>query len=595
MKSYAVDSIYAFIIIVAVFLVLPFFVPMQEEEFVSEPVGEYTIEEEKPEIFTRIIDRVSSFYHLKKKKKAVLSKSFSEDKSADKKGELSSLNANSAEGAAQAGASNERMSADSVRTQRSQSEGTAGRYNAKQRSLPDMAELDGKVYQIMPDPYGNKYVIAKGGPIPLKDFIAKGGRIVKPSFNYETGNNLSVNMAGGNIRSAENGPSGRYVGSSGGRAGGDISAYKGRRGGKISGFNQGKVTDVGEESSSGSQGGSRGISSGFDLSGFDFGSGESFGELQQNLVAKSGGGAKSANTDDRDNRPSKVYKLQNTKPFVSENAVGVAIQKEDEGITIDMSGGGETDEFGFADTSGFESDFDSQTPQDDGNVLLLNIEAGYENSLGIIPENSETRKAMTRELLGDSSFIGKSSQGRVSDPWILPNNIDNGPGKEFFEANRDVLLGSDAVSFKEWEENDIYYNKVRGDIESTTNGAVTPLVMINGQKGPFTMQVMPENSYYYKVTSNLLNNKVRKVDEGGEVDLNRIDKNRVLVVVPERPLADNLRKDGYKVAIFDKYIVTPGNLKNFYDQTSNAIKDIEEGKKADHEAKKQDIARSLKK
>ena len=109
------------------------------------------------------------------------------------------------------------------------------------------------------------------------------------------------------------------------------------------------------------------------------------------------------------------------------------------------------------------------------------------------------------------------------------------------------------------------------------------------------MQVMPENSYYYKVTSNLLNNKVRKVDEGGEVDLNRIDKNRVLVVVPERPLADNLRKDGYKVAIFDKYIVTPGNLKNFYDQTSNAIKDIEEGKKADHEAKKQDIARSLKK
>ena len=56
-----------------------------------------------------------------------------------------------------------------------------------------------------------------------------------------------------------------------------------------------------------------------------------------------------------------------------------------------------------------------------------------------------------------------------------------------------------------------------------------------------------------------------------------------------------MRKDGYKVAIFDKYIVTPGNLKNFYDQTSNAIKDIEEGKKADHEAKKQDIARSLKK
>ena len=62
MKSYAVDSVYAFIIFVVAFLILPFFVPYEGEGKVSAPLGEYSIEEEeKPEVFTRVIDRLSSF------------------------------------------------------------------------------------------------------------------------------------------------------------------------------------------------------------------------------------------------------------------------------------------------------------------------------------------------------------------------------------------------------------------------------------------------------------------------------------------------------------------------------------------------------
>lgn len=594
MKSYAVDSIYAFIIIVAVFLVLPFFVPMQEEEYLSEPVGEYSIEEEKPEIFTRIIDRVSSFYRLKKKKKAVLSESLREESSADKK-ELSSSEKSALKAEGQAAGSSARMSGETLRSQDLQTNGEGGRRGRNAASLPDMAELDGKRYPIMPDPYGNKYVIAKGGPIALKDFLAKGGRIVKPMYNYDAGNDFPGDIAGGNIGSGGNGGRVGAKGNASAQSYGELASYKTRGGGKISGFNQGKTADLNDEEYAANQGGTGGRKAGFDLSGYDFSSGESFNELRQNLSAKSGVGSKGDSAEERENRTPKVYKLQNTKPFVSENAVGVSIQNEEDGISLDIGeGGASEDSFGFDSGPGGEIGFEEQEPLDGKNVVSRSIEAGYENSLGIIPENADTRKAMTRELLGDSAFVGRSEQGRVSDPWILPNNIDNGPGKEFFEANRDVLLGSDAVSFREWEENDIYYDNVRGEIETATNGAVTPLVMINGQKGPFTMQVMPENSYYYKVTSNLLNNKVRNVDENGEVDLNRIDRNRVLVVVPERPLAENLRKDGYKVAIFEKYIVTPGNLKNFYDQTSSAVKDIEAGKKAEHEAKKQDIARSLK-
>ena len=120
------------------------------------------------------------------------------------------------------------------------------------------------------------------------------------------------------------------------------------------------------------------------------------------------------------------------------------------------------------------------------------------------------------------------------------------------------------------------------------------MVMINGQKDPYTMLTMPENSYYYQVTAGLLNNNVRKVENNGSVDLNKIDRNKVLVVVPEKPLAENLRKDGYKVALFERYIVTPRNLNNFYKQTSSAVNEIETAKQAELDNKKKDIAFSLK-
>ena len=67
----------------------------------------------------------------------------------------------------------------------------------------------------------------------------------------------------------------------------------------------------------------------------------------------------------------------------------------------------------------------------------------------------------------------------------------------------------------------------------------------------------------------------------------------VLVFVPDRSLADNLAKDGYKVALFDNYVVTPSRLKNFYGRTVSAVKSITQARETEPQIRKDNLMRSL--
>lgn len=590
MKSYAVDSVYAFIIFVVAFLILPFFVPYEEEGGVSAPLGEYSIEEEeKPEVFTRVIDRVSSFYRLKRGKKPSVKTALPKE---TEKGELSSLKKRDSAKNKKNGKNGGKNSADkdSFDDREDSAQGRLAGRTSPKRNLPDMAEFNGKLYEIMPDYYGNKYVMTEGGPVPLKSFLANGGRVVKPV--YGSGDEHADGAKALYASAAY--PS--YTRSASSKSGEgrieDVSAQKGFRQGKITGFSNARASlSSAEGDGSGSSSGGSGKNK-FSVGPYDFNSdGGGFDELKGALKSSSGGASGSKEEDAAARRP-KVYKLQNVKPILTKNSVGVSDIKKETAKEMTETQSEEQD-WDFEDApEPAESAPQQETPLPE-NALIRRIGGGA-SPAGFIPGDPATRRAMSKEILGDVPFIGRAGKENilVPDPWILPNSVGQTPGESFFNANNGILETS-VLNKSDWTDSDKQYSQNKAEIAASTNGDVTPFVMINGQKDPYTMITMPENSYYYQVTANLLNNNVRNVDNEGSVDLNKIDRNKTLVVVPEKPLADNLRKDGYKVALFERYIVTPNNLNNFYKQTSSAVNEIETAKNAELEDKKKNIALSF--
>lgn len=588
MKSYAVDSVYAFIIFVVAFLILPFFVPYEDEGKVSAPLGEYSIEEEeKPEVFTRVIDRVSSFYRLKRKKrpyvKADNPKEAENGKTASLKKQSPAKKQKPAGNGGKSVSSRERFSGEEK-----PGENFSNAYSGS--SAPDMAELNGNLYKIMPDHYGNKYVITNGGPVPLKSFLANGGRVVKPV--YSSGRERGEAGVDNTYASAVHpkymrGNSSKQNASHFETVNKNSAAH-----GSLTGFSHGRAS-----LSSGESGNSNYASLGsgkdkFSVGPYDFNSDNGgFDDLKGNLKSSSGG-SPGQRTEPAETRIPKAYKLQNDQPILSDKSINVTDATEKQDISLSAA---ETN-VSFDD---WGDEASAQEPSDDkhpeSNKSVRKIEKG-DISSGFIPSDELTRRAMTEELLGGRNFQGVAGRENipVKDPWILPNSIDAGPGKAFVKANAIVIDENDDKAMSPWMDSDAQYVQNKDIIAASTKGESTALVMINGQKDPYTMLTMPENSYYYQVTAGLLNDNVRKVENNGSVDLNKIDRNKVLVVVPEKPLADNLRKDGYKVALFERYIVTPRNLNNFYKQTSSAVNEIEASKRAELENKKKDIALSFK-
>ncbi len=596
MKSYAVDSVYAFIIFVVAFLILPFFVPYENEGKASAPLGEYSIEEEeKPEVFTRVIDRVSSFYRLKRKKrpyaKADVSKEAENGKTASLKKQNSAKNETSAKNGGKGVPSQERFS-EAANHGEKVSTPYAG------PSAPDMAELNGNLYKIMPDHYGNKYVITGGGPVPLKSFLANGGRVVRPVLSSGSERGAA---GSGKVYTASAYPRNTRAKSSGRNASRAEAVNKNSSAhGSLSGFSHGRASLSSSESGNSNYASFGSGKDKFSIGPYDFNSGNGgFEDLKGNLNSSSGG-SPGQRTENAESRIPKAYKLQNIQPILSDKSISVTDAKTEQDISLspdgtdvpfDEWGDGSGDNWG--DNPAPEPSKDKQPVAQ--NVIVRKIEKGDVSS-GFIPSDENTRRAMTEELLGGRSFqgIAGSKNIPVKDPWILPNSIDDRPGNAFIRANSNVISEEDEKARGLWTESDIQYAENKDIIAASTKGASTDFVMINGQKDPYTMLTMPENSYYYQVTAGLLNNNVRKVENNGSVDLNKIDRNKVLVVVPEKPLADNLRKDGYKVALFERYIVTPRNLNNFYKQTSSAVNEIETAKQAELENKKKDIAFSFK-
>lgn len=587
MKSYAVDSVYAFIIFVVAFLILPFFIPYEDEGGRSAPLGEYSIEEEeKPEVFTRIVDRVSSFYGLKRKKRPYNKTSVKQE---SENGKIASLKTrNPAKDGKSAPKNGKEVSPREHYSDLRQS-GENSSNGAFRPSPPDMAELNGKLYKIMPDHYGNKYVITGGGPVPLKNFLANGGRIVKPNYSFENGNAAADSGKVYTAAAYQKNTRKRFPGRNTSRA--EAVNKNSSAHGSLTGFSHGRASISDVEGGSSNYSSSGGGQNKFSVGPYDFNSGNGdFDVLKDNLKSSSGGSS-GAHTETAESRIPKAYKLQNIQPILSDKSISVTDAKTEQDISLPSDGTDvsfdEWDENPAPEPS-------AETRQEPQNVITRKIEKG-EVSSGFIPSDEFTRRAMTKEMLNGAVFKGKagSKNIEVEDPWILPNSVSSGPGDAFVKMNETILTDEKQINL--WKESDKQYAQSKEDISAVTNGDSTALVMINGQKDPYTMLTMPENSYYYQVTAGLLNNNVRKADKGDSVDLNKIDRNKTLVVVPEKPLAENLRKDGYKVALFESYIVTPSNLNRFYQQTYSAVNDIETAKRADLEDKKNDIALTFKK
>lgn len=592
MKSRTANGIYVIVIVTAIFLMLPFFVPYEDEEYSrAKAAGGYSLEDEKePDTFMRIIDRVGSFYGVKRKRKTT---SAPESAAAAKEilpdGKIRESNLGAQLGPAAKNGSTVRKNIDTQadKTGRSYQTvqygqapygGAATGAQQVKNNVPDSVEYKGKTYKIEPDAYGNKYIITDKGPVAVSSALKNGGRLVN---SYDR-NSEPYYSASGLASYGNNGSykDGRQPANSGVRKSGsaNISRYKT---GKTSGFGNGT-------SGGGAKGGSDrkfvGSSGGNTAGNFDFDSGKDFENIQNTISANIGSGkshtSRSGSSAEEQSSKPKAYVLQDATPSVGSNPIGISAEEKKENFTLS-----------FSDLNSGDWDAAEDNKQQEEKITVK-LSDNYIKAQGIMLQNSGARALMTKELLNNKTYSADTGREIIRNPWIMPNDIKGGPGASFYNTNMQALSDSEITKMK-WDESDVYYNNMRKGIQQTSGGSSVSVAIIDGQKNAYTMTTMPHDTFYYKTTSGLLSNRIVDADSNGTVDLNKIDKKNVLVVVPERNLADNLKKDGYKVALFEKYAVTPDRLKYFYGQTADAVKDIMQARRQDYESKKKNIAQSL--
>lgn len=586
MKSKTVESIFIIVIVAAVLLLIPFFVPYEEDNSRTElSGGEYAIEgEEEPETFTRIIERVSSFYGVKRGRKNDIDKDKSVvPGSTEHTGILATAKSNkgklsadkSLKQPAQKNSSNYAQgNTDGVRYfVGPDNQGTGGKEAFRNNKQTDKVEYRGKVYNIEPDSYGNEYIITDKGPVALANVLKQGGYIINDAgqAGAERQNNSFWNRKN---RQGDNnaGQFKRTIGRDFAKSGNNqISSF---RNGKMKSFSNGNEnTEIAERNFSGNGGGKY-------FGNYDFNSVKDYENLAKTLQSNTSGDT-SAGTKNKETEK-KVYVLQNTVPTVGEKPVGISFVEDKNQNNIVIG----NNDWGGSDWDGAISGEAS------GDVLAVKLSADYEQAQGIMIQNDNARSMMTYELIKDKVYAADTGKGMVANPWILPNNIRRGPGNSFYDANKAALSNSNFTKL-DWDESDKYYSESKQNIMETSGGKPIRVAIIDGQKDIFTMTTMPQDTFYYKLTAGLLNGNAVNASDNGAVDLNSLDKNNVLVVVPEKSLADNLKKDGYKVALFDSYIVTPSRLKNFYGRTVSAVKGIAKAREEDPQIRKDDLMRSL--
>ena len=586
MKSKTVEGVFIIVVVAAILLLLPFFVPYEEGQR-GLGAGQYSIgEEEEPETFMRIIERVGSFYGIKHRKKGTVYATM--DMTAPnetKKSTVASLDSNKGTLSAhrdfkQNNQKNLFDSAQSVITVNSNSDSNISKkvsvrevYNNKTEK--ELLEYNDKIYTVEPDSYGNKYIITDKGPIAVDDVLKRGGNLLNNETKTVQGRysnhygNRDFTAANRNWEHPK-------------KSGNDnISKYKNN---KISGFGNGKIKPFssGGKSKEGAGRSFAGNSGGKSFGNYNFTSAQDFENLANTLHANTGNS--SSSSPKANNTTKKIYSLQNTEPSVGENPKGISIEDNNNSNITSNS-----DDLGWGDVlSG-----NSVSKTDTEDAITITLSEDYRKSDGILPESKSMRSIMTKELLNGKTYTANTKQGKEDNPWILPNEVKyNEPGQSFYEINEKALANG-TFDKRDWQESDRYYIKSKIDIEETSGGKPIPVVIIDGQKNAFTMNTMAKDTFYYKTTSGLLSGNIIDAAKNGGVDISSIDKNNVLVIVPEKSLADNLRKDGYKVALFDQYIITPPRLKKFYGQTVLAVKGIADARKNEPQMRKEDLTRSL--
>lgn len=585
MKSKTVEGIFIVVIVAAALLLLPFFVPYEGDEQSALRAGQYSIgEDEEPETFIRIIERVGSFYGIKHRKNktditktAILSKNTNNPAVASLSSSKGKLTANK-------DFKHNKFANTSVESVISANGEQVSRANAnktgavreiyRNKTETEKVEYNGKIYPVEPDAYGNKYIITDKGPVALDSALKQGGRFVngtkaaqeRDSYALGNRNFTETNLNSAYLRKTVN----------------DISKSKTN---KINGFNSGKMKPVasGSKHKDGAGKSFLGNSGNKSFGNYDFNSQQDYDSLTNTLHANSnsniGGGSSSSKTN---TAVKKIYTLQNSEPTIGEKPKGISVEDTPNTInTIDSS-----------DISDWGDAILEEKKEKEGNIITITLSEDYEKSDGILPESKSMRSMMTKELLNGKIYTANTKQGVEENPWILPNDIKDKPGDSFYQMNQQALTNGTFTKL-DWDESDRYYIQSQKNISETSGGKYIPVAIIDRQKDAFTMNTMPPNTFYYKTTSGLLSGKIVDAAKNGTVDISSIDKNNVLVIVPEKSLADNLKKDGYKVALFDRYLITPSRLKKFYGQTVSAVQGIAQARENDSKMRKENLTRSL--
>jgi len=212
--------------------------------------------------------------------------------------------------------------------------------------------------------------------------------------------------------------------------------------------------------------------------------------------------------------------------------------------------------------------------QNKGEDFILNTN----NPTGVIVQGNKPRNVMSADLLGKNfvaKFADPQNKGKEEvNPWIFPTKFDvNKPGAGFSEVNKDTLKNSKELFFK-WSDSDVSYAEAKGTIsyyKSKIKGL--NFLMIDGTQNKGIKLLSPE-SYHYKVFKGLLGSGAQDVAAGGNINTQKLSTSKTLIVAPNLATANNLKKAGYEVVVFDQYAVTPDRLNKFYTDTQNAITDM---------------------
>ena len=173
----------------------------------------------------------------------------------------------------------------------------------------------------------------------------------------------------------------------------------------------------------------------------------------------------------------------------------------------------------------------------------------------------------------------KDVNGNVlKNAWIYPQGMKTEtPGTEFYNRNSDIFSKGNTNGIKEaFAQSDKVYNKNKEEIsylkESMPN---LKIAVVDGIEDGQVKSVGKE-TFHYQIVEGLTGGKSLP---GEYINIKPEEKGETLVVVSDEKISGRLKDAGYNVALFNKFAITPGDTENFYQETISVVKNMVETKK----------------